>query len=105
MRGVGRTTNMIHTLPHDRCIIVSPSSSISREIKSLVEDLRSKEFAKKVKFVYISDEEDLYKLMGLSGPVFFDHSFFDGLVDEDVVRKTMQSAITSGITYNIGKTK
>ena len=102
MRGVGQTQNMIDNLPNDRCVIITPTADLNRSIKRRVEDDRGKEFAKKIKFISVSDSEDLVKLRGLSCPIFFDHSFFD-LVEEGVAKEALNSAHASSIIYHRGK--
>lgn len=102
MRGVGQTTHMIYTLPNERCLVVVSNASVGKSIKTAVEIIRGKNFAKNVKFVAISSIEDTNKLIGYSHLVFFDNSFFDS-VEEEVARKALRHAESAAITYHTHK--
>lgn len=99
MRGVGQTKNLIYTLPNERCMIVTRQSSEARFIEKAIKEIRGKEFSKKIKVVSISSADDLYKLLGYSHLVFFDHSFFDS-GEEEIARKALNLAEGAAIVYH-----
>lgn len=96
MRGVGQTRNLIDNLPSGRSMVVIPNASLSRLLKEMSEDIRSKDFTKNVKFVVIAEADDCNKLIGYSNPIFFDHSFFTS-VSEETARKALDIAHTCSI--------
>lgn len=104
MRGVGRTRNLIDNLPDERCVVVTYSHDLGREIKKTIEDLRGKELIKKVKVVSVSSKEDLSRLQGLSVPIFFDHSFFDSC-EFETAKHAMELAHGASTVYHHQKGK
>lgn len=68
LRGIGRTTLMVETLPDQSCTVVVPSREVGREVMA-----RAKEAfrdVKLIKTVVIRSESDAQKMQGLSVPYF-----------------------------------
>jgi len=88
MRGVGQTELMIANLPNEQCTIVVPSTQTGRAIAERVVNSAPGRRS----YVTIRYMSEVQKLHGISGPIFFDHSFFDA-VDHAVAREAVQTAI------------
>jgi|SRR6218665_1582196 len=102
MRGVGQTTNLIYTLPNERCMVVTPNHGIARMIEGSIKEVRGKNFAKSVKVISVSSRDDLVKVRGYSHLIFFDHSFFD-LVEEAIAKEALETAKGAAIVYHTHK--
>lgn len=92
MRGVGQTAMMIANLPLDQCTIVAPTGAIGRAIAARVKTANPGPR----RYITIRHHSDVQKLMGLSEPIFFDHSFFD-MVDADTARAALDLAIPASL--------
>lgn len=83
---------MIANLPLDQCTIVTPTAAMGRAIAARVKEANPGPR----RYITIRHVSDTKKLMGLSEPIFFDHSFFD-VVDADTARAALDLAIPAAM--------
>ncbi len=92
-RGIGHTELMITNLPDAHCTIIVPSRAIGDEIDRRIAETRPHGTWRTI---VITNLADVQKMMGLSDPVFFDHSFFmSGPKNPRAIRDAMETAIVS----------
>lgn len=105
MRGVGRTQNLIDTLPFNtRVGIVIPSYDIAHWLKKRIEEDRGKDFVKNIKFFVIKDRDSITKMRGWSYPIFFDHTFQEQF-DEEFVKEVYTCAHLTSISFILRNSK
>ncbi len=105
MRGVGRTQNLIDTLPFNtRAGIVIPSYEIAHWLKKRIEEGRGKDFLKNIKFFVVREKDDLNKMIGWSYPIFFDHTFVE-VSDEVLVKAAYSYAHSASVSYILRNSK
>lgn len=84
---------MITNLPDAHCTIIVPSRAIGDEIDRRIAETRPHGTWRTI---VITNLADVQKMMGLSEPVFFDHSFFmSGPKNPRAIREAMETAIVS----------
>jgi hypothetical protein len=80
---------MVANLPPGQCTIVVPRRVAGQEIAARVK----KGNPGPRRYVTIRSAADIQKIIGLSEPVFFDHSFFD-VTEEHLARAAVTAAIS-----------
>ena len=91
---------MIANLPPEQCTIVAPTVEIGKAITARVKGANPGPR----RYITIRHVSDAKKLLGLSEPIFFDHSFFD-VVDADTARAALDLAIPAAMhgTWRVSK--
>lgn len=102
MRGIGKTKELVMSLPETGCVVVVHNPDMKRYISQMIYDLRGKEVLDNTKIRTVSRRGDEGYLYGLNVPIFVDHAFYETgnreliaivtrLVDDCNSRLTMMS--------------
>jgi hypothetical protein len=78
-RGTGRTKALVMSLPVDGATVVVPSPNEARYIMQMIADIRGADALRKTHVEVVRSRHDAALIgRGRSGPVYIDHSFFEG---------------------------